>query len=170
MKGNIQLLNWQVDIKEAEITSIGNDLILLDKPIIKSKFGYPFKVDVTTAQICLSGRSEGEINLKPHISEAPCLTVLLPGQILQHKYMSEDFNALIIVMSQQFINNLNIQAKSSLFYSISDNPTVPLSDKGLRSVTFFYAMMKEAIQNVDNPYRMETVRHLTKAFFLWCRP
>jgi len=165
MKENIHLFNWQVDIKKEEVTSIGNDLILLDKPIIKPRFDHPFKVDATTAQICLSGKSEGFINLKEHISEGPCLTIILPGQILQHKYMSEDFSGLYIVMSQRFINNLNIQPNSTLFHSISDNPTVALSDKGLRSVTFFYVMLKEAIQNIDNPYRMETVRHLTKAFF-----
>lgn len=165
MKEGIHLVNWEVDIKETEVVSMENDLILLSRPIIKKKFDYPFRIDVVTAQICLSGRTEGLINLKPHNCESPSLTILLPGQILQYKYMSEDFTGLFIIMSQRFINRLNIQPKSSLYYSIRDNPTVPLSDQGVKSIINFYETLKEAVQNIDNPYRMETVRHLTKAFF-----
>jgi len=167
MKKNkhIQTFDWQDDLKEEVITPIGNDLILLEKPIIKSMFKHPFKSDVTTAVICLSGKTEGNINLKPYITTSPSLTIILPGQILQHKYMSEDFTGLFIVVSKQFVNSLNIHLVEPLFITISENPVIPLNDKDLQSVVTFYNMLKDAIKREDNPFRMETVRHLTMAFF-----
>jgi AraC-like DNA-binding protein len=165
MKENIHLLNWQVEIEDAKVVSIENDLILLEKPIIKSTFDYPFKVDVTTTFICLSGKMEGYINLKPIIASAPSLTVIFPSQILQYKYISDDFTGLFTVMSNQFINNLNIQKWTPLFTSIRENPVVSLTKDDLKPIITYYSLLKDAIKREDNPYRMETVRYLTKAFF-----
>jgi len=165
MKKNIQLFDWQEDVKGEKITSIDNDLILLEKPFIRSAFEYPFKVDVITAQICLSGKTEGYINLKSYISTASSLTIIMPDQILQHKHMSEDFSGLFIVMSKKFVSSLNIQSGTPLFMNISENPVIPLTNRELKSITTFYFMLKEAILNIDNPYRMEAVRYLTMAFF-----
>ncbi len=164
MKKDIGLFSWQNDEKE-EITSIGNDLILLEKPIMKSRFKYPFKTDMITAIICLSGKTEGFINLKSYTSAASSLTIILPDQILQHTHMSEDFSGLFIVMSKNFINNLNIESGISLFMSIYDNPVVFLSKDDLQSIVTYYTMLKDAIKRIDNPYRMETIQYLTKAFF-----
>lgn len=162
---NTQLFNWKFYLESNDVIALGDDLILLDKPYIKSFFESPFKANVTTAIICIAGRSEGYINLTPNITEASSLTIILPGQILEHKYISDDFKGLFIIMSQAFINNLHIQTQSSLFYSISDNPSITLSEKGLNSILRFYSMLKEAIQSTENPYRLETVMFLTKAFF-----
>jgi len=165
MKKNIQFFDWQEDIEKEKITSIDNDFILLEKPIIKSMFQYPFKADMVTALICLSGKTEGYINLKPYATTASSLTIIMSDQILQHKSMSEDFTGLFIIMSKKFINSLNFQSSTSLFMAINDNPVVPLADNDLRSITNCYDMLKDTIKNSDNPYRMETVKYLTMAFF-----
>ena len=137
----------------------------MEKPMIKSTFQYPFKTDMVTAQICLSGKTEGFINLKPYCSTASSLTIMMPDQILQHKQMSEDFTGLFIIMSKKFISNLNIQSAPPLFISVNDNPVIQLTDAELKSTITYYNMLKEAIQRTDNRYRMETVKHLTLAFF-----
>jgi len=165
MSKGIRLFDWQKDIEKEKINSIGNNLILLEKPMIKSTFQYPFKTDMITAQICLSGKTEGFINLKPYSSCASSLTIIMPDQILQHKQMSEDFTGLFIIMSKAFISNLNIQSAPPLFISVNDNPVIQLTDSELKSTVTYYNMLKEAIQRTDNPYRMETVKHLTLAFF-----
>lgn len=165
MKKDIEIFDWENDLIREKITSIDNDLILLEKPIIKSIFNFPFKADMVTAQICLSGMTEGYINLNPYTSKTSSLTIIMPDQILQHKYMSEDFSGLFIVMSKKFINSLNIQSNTSLFMSIVENPVISLSERDLKSVVTYYTMLKDAIKRVDNPFRMETVRYLTMAFF-----
>jgi YesN/AraC family two-component response regulator len=168
LKKNIHIFNLQselLDLGINEENSIGNDIILLEKPVIRPGFSYPFKSDVFTAIICLSGKSEGFINLSPQVSSASSLTVFMPDQILQHKETSEDFSALLIVTSKQFIRNLNIQIGSSLFASVNENPVLSLSESELNSMVTYYNLLKEAVKNVDNPFRMETVLNLTRAFF-----
>lgn len=165
MRKNIEMFDWKDDVERAEIVSIGDDLILLEKPIIKSTFNYPFKTNMVTAQICLSGRTEGYIDLNFYISPPSSLTIILPDQILQHKYMSEDFSGLCIIMSQKFINSLNLGQSNSLFLSIMENPVIALSENDLKSVITYYDMLKDAIEKVDNSFRLETVKYLTMAFF-----
>lgn len=165
MKKNIQSFNWQIELKDSEIDRIDNDFILLDKPIIKSSFDYPFKVDVTTAIICLRGTSEGEINLKPYRTQPSSMAIILSDQILQHKYMSEDFTGLFIVMSKKFTQSLNIQEALPLFISVRENPTIPLTPKAVVSMVDYFYMMQKVIRMEDNPYRLETVRNLIRAFF-----
>jgi len=44
-------LYWRKELEDINVYSIGDDVILLDKPVITSALHYPFKVDITTAII-----------------------------------------------------------------------------------------------------------------------
>ena len=84
MKKSILPFNWKEELHNLQADSIGNDLFLIDKPSILSTFEHPFKVDVTTAVICLKGTTKGMINLKRIETQSPALIIILPGQILQY--------------------------------------------------------------------------------------
>ena len=58
---NILPFNWRTELGFVEVDSIDNDLILLDKPIIKSIFQYPFRIDVT-AVINMYQGNDGRFN------------------------------------------------------------------------------------------------------------
>jgi AraC family transcriptional regulator, transcriptional activator of pobA len=165
MKNVIMPFNWRAELNDlANADSIDNDLILLENPIIKSSFNFPFKVDVTTAIICIKGTTRGKINLKPYTTTSPCLVTILPDQFLQYEYISEDFSGLFMVMSKRFTDSLNIQERLPLFLSASNNPVNPLTEYELNAVLFFYSMLQRAVRNKDNPYRMEIVQCMIKAF------
>ena len=84
MKNIIELFDWRPELlNQPNVDSIGEDFILLDKPIILSGFEYPFKVDVVTAIICMEGETKGKVDLKPYHSTAPSMIIIMPGQILQ---------------------------------------------------------------------------------------
>ena len=85
MEKNIQIFNWHVELEDEKTDSIGKDFMLLDNPVIRSSFNYPFKVDVTTAIICIQGVMEGSINMKHYKTQGPCLHVIFPNQILQYR-------------------------------------------------------------------------------------
>lgn len=165
MEKNIPLFNWQIDLQNSIIDKIDNDIVLMDKPIIKSTFDYPFKVKVTTAIICLSGRSEGEINLQPFETKASSMAIILPDQILQHKYTSEDFTGLFIIMSNKFTQSLNLQEAFPLFLNVLDNPMVSLGQETLEAIVSWYYMMQKVVRYKENPYRLETLRNMTRAFY-----
>ena len=157
----------ELELEDKAVYSIDNDLILLDKPIITSKFEYPFKVDVTSAIICIKGKTEGIINLKPYTTDGACLITILSGQIMQYKSISEDFEGLFLVMSSKFTDSLmpNATDRLPLHLSVRDNPAIPLDDETLRGMIDYFNMLKRVIQVEDHPYRMEVARYLTLAFF-----
>ncbi|MFV0470137.1 MAG: helix-turn-helix domain-containing protein [Dysgonomonas sp.] len=165
MEKNIHLFNWKIELKDSIVDHIDNDFILMDKPVIKSTFDYPFKVDVTTAIICLSGTSEGEIDLEPFRTQPSTMVILLSGRILQHRYMSEDFTGLFVVMSNKFLQGLNFQQGLSLHLDVHDNPTILLNEETLEAMMSWYYMMQKVIRREDNPYRLETVINMIRALY-----
>ena len=166
MKKILPHLNWRMSL-EKEVDAIGNDFILLEKPVLIYNSTEPFKVDVTTAMICLKGKTEGAINLKSFKTEAPCLIIILPDQILEQKYISSDFEGLFIIMSKRFTNNLlpNAHERLPLFLSVQDNPCIPMNTETIEGMKTYFNMLKRVIRIKENPNRLEVARYLTLAFF-----
>lgn len=169
MKYTIEPFNWRSELNNIEADAIGDDFILLENPIISSTFDHPFKVDVVTGIICTKGTMKGAVNLKRYSTQAPCLYIVLPDQILEFEEFSEDFEGLFIVMSKKFTNNLielNLHDKLPLLRSVQDNPWTPLDESGLEAMIHFYKMLQMTIRIKDNPHRMDILKLLTQAFFL----
>lgn len=165
MKENISYLNWKKELNSKNsILSIGDDVVLLDSLLVATP-NHPFKVDTTTVIIGLNGYSTGTCNLEKRTTRANSFTIILPGQILTHEYSSDDFEAKYIAMSNRFISMLGMHENFPTFNSVSNNSSITLSDKEFRSVLTFYEMLKYAVCNTDNEYRLETAKHLTLAFF-----
>ena len=167
MEKNITPLNWQSELRDKFDVSIGTDFILFDNAHILPAFKYPFKVDVTTAMICLQGSTKGFFNMKPMLTQGPCFNVILADQILQYEEISDDFEGLFIVLSKQFTDNLFFSAsdRMSLFLSVKSCPYFPLSNEGLELMKTYYGMFHKIVSQKENPNRLEIVKHLTLAFF-----
>lgn len=166
-KISFPFMSWRDELSAAEVASIDNDFILLDRPVVSHVIHYPFKVDVTTAIICLKGRMKGAINMQPYDAQGPCLFVILSGQIMQYESFSDDFSGLFIIMSSRFLNELMMSAQERLplNLSIQDTPCVSLTEREIGAMVSYFNMLKEALVVKENPYRMEIAKHLTKAFF-----
>jgi len=166
MQNIIELLNWRAELKNiAEFDAIDDDFILLDTLVTSKSPDYPFKLDVTVAIICVKGAMNGNINLKPFTSASPSLTIILPDQILEHGFVSEDISGLIMIMSRRFTDSLNIQVNFPQMLSIRNNPSTTLTDDELGSIMAFYSILQRTVRKKENPYRMEIVQCLIKAFF-----
>ncbi|MCL2511975.1 MAG: helix-turn-helix domain-containing protein [Bacteroidales bacterium] len=159
--------NWRTELENLEFDAIGDDIILLDKPMITSVFQYPFKIDLTVAIICIKGTTEGSINLKPRPTSGSCLVTVLPDQIMEYKSISEDFSGLFIVMSKKFTDGLMVNAaeRLPLFLAVRDNPVIPLNEETLEGTIQYFNMLKRVAKVKDHPYSLEVARHLTLAFF-----
>lgn len=166
MKKIIELFDWRPELEDVpNIDSIGEDFILLDKPIIKSTFEHPFKVDMTAAIICIEGEIKGKMDLKPYHAKKSSMIVTLPDQILEYQYISPDFSGLFIVMSKRFLDSLNIEERFSWFVAVRDNPCIELDPEELEAMQMYYRMMQRAISIKDHPNRLEIAKNLTRAFF-----
>ena len=160
---NISYLNWRTYFNPQTIYSVGEDLILLDNQLMESP-RYPFKTDMLTATICIKGRAEGSANLQKIISQPNSFNVILPGQIITHDYQTADFEARHIIMSSKFVDTLGLDNRFSLFNSHNQVILTMLSDYELEAILTFYEMLKWNITH-RNDYILETVRHMTLAFF-----
>ena len=163
---NVLPFNWRKELENVEVHTIGNDVVLLDRPVITSTFKYPFKVDVNTNIISISGSTEGVINLKPYKTEGACLISILAGQIMEYKSISDDFTGLFIVMSSKFLENMipNSHERLPLYLSVRNNPVIPLNDEALKGMITYFEMLKRIIQVENHPYKLEVARYLTLAF------
>lgn len=176
MENAISHLNWRGELKNVKADSIGQDFILLGNENSRGKrylwvkeheFDVPFKMDVTTIILCTGGRMKGKVDLKSYSTEAPGLFIVLPDQILQYEYISNDFKGDFIIMSKQFTNNLllNIHERFPLFRSIQDNSWIPLTATELKLMMDYYFMFKKTLKMENNSHCTEIIKHLVQAFF-----
>ncbi|MDR1022308.1 MAG: helix-turn-helix domain-containing protein [Prevotellaceae bacterium] len=166
MEKRILPFDWRKRLENTEYYSVGNDFILLEKPVIIDILDYPFKLNVMLSIICLKGTMKGSVNMQSYVLEAPAVTVVFPDQIISAGQFSEDFSGLFIVMSKQFMTDLSVNVKEamSLNFTLRQKPWIPLNERGLNSLVRYFGIFKEAMQTTENPYRREIVRHLTVAF------
>ena len=164
---NILPFNWREELEHLIDNSIDNDIILLDKPFIGSAFQYPFKVDVTAIIICIKGTAEGTINLIPYTASDSSLITVLPGQIMEHKSISDDFTGLFLIMSPKFTDSLipDVADRLPLLLSVRDNPVINLDSGALEGMIEYFNLLKKVIRVSEHPYRLETARYLTLALF-----
>ena len=101
----------------------------------------------------------------PFEIKAPAISIVLPGQIIEHEYCSDDFEGIYILMSERFNEGLNLPDRFSNFLSVRNKPVVSLTDKQLDAMLTYCKMVQNVIKVTDNPNRMEIIRHLTIAFF-----
>jgi AraC-like DNA-binding protein len=165
MEKSIERINWFLELENMQVEKVDNDFLILDKSIPQFIPTYPFKSDVVTAIICTKGSIKVNINLKEQIFKAPGLAVVLSDQIIQFNNTSEDFAGLCIIMSKSFAGSLDIEKDFSLYMSILYNSFIPLSDNELEMLKAFYMIVQRAVTKKNNPYRLETLKCLIKAFY-----
>jgi hypothetical protein len=165
MKKSIHQLKGEDIIAQIDsVRSIGEDIILMEKPVISMAPEHPFKMDMVHVIISTKGVAHGKINLQPYTAESPCLVTILSGQILEYDSVSDDFEGVSIVMSRKFTDSLNIEAAFSTYISVRDHPVIPLTENLKEDVLTYYSLMLKAVKANDNPLQLEIARNLTRAF------
>ena len=153
--------------EQARQETFDEDFMFLEDIRSVPFFDYPTKINFCVTTICLKGYVKGSINLKECVVAANNFLVIIPGQIVQYSYVSDDFSGLTAIMSKSFADNieLNIKDSVSIFLQLKENPVIPLSDEELGLLADYYAILRKTSQMTHNPLRMEMVRLLVQAFF-----
>jgi AraC-like DNA-binding protein len=166
-KRNLTGIDFDVVRETLMIEHIDDDFIMIDDISRVPFFDYPTKVNQTVATICLRGYAEGSVDLKPCCYTVNNFVIILPGQILQYTYCSDDFSALLIIMSRRFTENIELSMKDviPIFLYLRGNPVVQLNDAEMAHLQEYYHILKSTVLQTSNPYRKEMVRLLLQAFF-----
>ena len=149
------------------IDTIDNQITLVENPMERYEENYPVKLDEVVAVICEEGTMSGAVDLKKFTASAPCLFIVLSGQILQCEDFSSDVKGQGIIMSREFWNGFPIDNNLGfpLSRSIRENPSIGLTRDELESMKDYFRLMQKTIRKHENPNRPEAVKYLTIAFF-----
>lgn len=99
---NLISLNWRSKLEGMEnVNFLNDDYYIYRNEKVEPHTG-PFKMDMTICGICLKGESKGRVDMIPFEIKAPAISIVLPGQIIEHEYCSDDFEGIYILMSERF--------------------------------------------------------------------
>ncbi len=96
---------------------------------------------------------------------ASSFSVFAGGQIEDVLAVSDDFRAVVFIMSEKFQNNLGINDFISLKLRFKLSPTILLDSQSMEALEEYHRMAVRIMSLQDNPHRWESLMNLTKAFY-----
>jgi AraC-like DNA-binding protein len=158
--------------KQIPIDAIGDDFIMMDDISEVPFFEYPTKIDFAVLSICLKGRIEGSIDLKPYSFLENDLFIVSPENIVQYSYKSDDYSGMYIAMSKRFTDYLELNVKDSVsnMLYLREKPIMHLSPDEVASFLEYYSLIRQTVRKEHHPSRIEMTRLLILALFYNFRP
>lgn len=125
---------------------------------------YPFKIAEYGCLICLSGELVGSFDLQPVRQTPSTMVINVPGQLFEQQSMSSDFKGIGVAMSSEFVKGLGLPYNFHLDRMLKSVPVFHLRPSQLEAMLDYMRMVWKLLET-DRPFQMETLRHLTCAFF-----
>ena len=159
-----QYYNWKpvVEANIPENMRIDYDFMIVTGATLQGSMSSPRMVDMSTFVLLDKGESKMIIDMKEYSLKAPCLAVIMPGQIYQLVEKSEDISFRAVVMSKEFTADL-FQYHGNpgeLKQLINMNPILDLSDD-IASYDTYYKILLNAINSPFKRFRLQSAKHLT---------
>ena len=153
------------DMNLEHLYRLGDELIIADHFDVKRAFPPYFRTAMPVCIILKKGYLRGRCNLMDIDAVAPCMSILLPNQILEFTESSDDLEGMVVMMSARFTERLNIKVDFDLMQTFQSQRVIPLNEEALATMLQFCEMVKRLSQFPDHPFLMETAVNLTRAFF-----
>ena len=153
------------DMNLEHVYRLGNELLIADHFDVKRVFPPYFRTAMPVCIFLKKGYLRGRCNLMDIEAMAPCMSILLPDQILEFTESSEDLEGMVVLMSERFTDRLNIKVDFDLMQTFKSQRVIPLNEEALATMLQFCEMVKRLSQFPDHPFLMETAVNLTRAFF-----
>jgi len=158
-------------LNQESVTTLGSDVIILDRPVLAFAEIYPYKNDWLIATLCEKGSARGTINLRDYNVEEGGFIVILPGQVIVRSNVSEDFQGKIVLMSSKFARSLDIGKSLTFTATIEQRPYYKFENAAIEIVQAFINSCKTMIRlNGDQQMTREVIRLLVQAFFIGATP
>lgn len=153
------------DMDIEQVFRLDDELIIADHFDVKRAFPPYFRTAMPVCIILKKGYLRGRCNLMDIDAVAPCMSILLPNQILEFTESSDDLEGMIVLMSARFTERLNIKVDFDMMQTFQSQRVIPLNEEALATMLQFCEMVKRLSQFPDHPFLMETAVNLTRAFF-----
>lgn len=153
------------DMNLEHVYRLGNELLIADHFDVKRVFPPYFRTAMPVCIFLKKGYLRGRCNLMDIDAVAPCMSILLPNQILEFTESSDDLEGMVVMMSARFTERLSIKVDFDLMQTFQSQRVIPLNEEALATMLQFCEMVKRLSQFPDHPFLMETAVNLTRAFF-----
>lgn len=156
-------LKDRIEAIHKKARTVGGDFYIYEV-VHSPQRDYPFKIDEYGCCICLEGEAKGSIDLMPCSLKPSMMAINVPGQLLEQHTMSGDFKGIGITMSQGFIKGLGFPYNFQLDRMLRESPVLELQPSQLEAMLTYCRMVNRLLE-AERPYQIETLHHLTCAFF-----
>ena len=138
---------------------------LLENDSILKGLRFPHKIKDVTQIVITAGQFSCLVDFHMWSLKAPAVALFLPGQVVESLEADDDFAGFGMVLKQDFTDSLNLPVslqerlfiKSTQFYSVTEEL--------LEALVSIYRQLSSLMNQPDNPYREEIIRHLFSAHY-----
>jgi len=164
MKQIAEILYRDVE-NPSSITNAKDEFIILDNPKLSPSAVYPYKNEWVIATLCEKGHAWGKVNMREYRIEANCLILILPGQLIGDSELSPDFKGEIILLSQHFVESLNLGSTLLMTKSVEKKPYYLFPDEAAHAFRNFIDLCKSLISFKNTSNILEVLQLIAKGFF-----
>lgn len=159
--------NYKIDLPEDLETLLDQDFWILENvnPSMLRTLTEPIKFAANSWIFVRKGICRAEINLISYEIVGPAFVSINSSQILLPSYISDDFDASVIIMSRRFQENLYIfLANTQLYTNYCRHVTVPVPPELIGRFDSFIAELKGILSDKENPYGRQALLFETSTF------
>ena len=141
------------------------DIELLESGSILKGLRFPHKINKVTQIVITAGQFSCLVDFRMWSLKAPAVALFLPGQVVESIELDEDFSGFGMVMNPEFTDSLNLPVSLQERLFIKDTQFYSVSEEVLDALTSVYRQVSSLMNQPDNPYREEIIRHLFSAHY-----
>lgn len=148
-----------------KVNSIGDDFYIFNDLKSMPLYHNPTRLEVLTLSICLEGYTRVGINMEEYYVGPGTLIVALPDQIMQSLYVSEDYQGVVIAISNKYSDDIFPRMKGVLpfFLYTKEYPCLNLQRHELHFILQYFNMFWERLNNPHSYVTKELVLNLSVA-------
>ena len=176
----VQYFDWLPHVEALKnVDSIENELALFRfsdlkqdltvyVPAVENIMRDPHKFDFFMFIKHIAGSAILKIDMEEYALSEPVNSIkLAPGQIVSIEQSSEDFDAIVILMSKRFVENLMVYMNGTIPFRFGKNVSVieHCSVEEDYFTNIIFSAISRILQDKDNPYRLHVIQHVIMAIF-----
>ena len=141
------------------------DIELLESESILKGLRFPHKIKKVTQIVITSGQFSCLVDIHTWTLKAPAVALFLPGQVVESIELDEDFAGFGMMMNPEFTDSLNLPVSLQERLFIKDTQFYSVSKEVIDVLTSVYRQISSLMNQHDNPYKEEIVKHLFCAYY-----
>ena len=141
------------------------DIELMESGSILKGLRFPHKIKKVTQIVITAGQLSCLVDFRMWSLKAPAVALFLPGQVVESIDLDVDFSGFGMVMNPEFTDSLNLPVSLQERLFIKDTQFYSVSEEVLDALSSVYRQVSSLMNQPDNPYREEIIRHLFSAHY-----